>query len=71
VKYLLTASYEFESDDDPAARAHIRDLLQQGFCIKENNETKIKLRCLYENKQPRAISLYPLHNDGLTHDLTS
>lgn len=61
MKYLLTASYEFESDDDPAARAHIRDLLQQGFCIKENEKneekTKIKLRCLYENKQPRAISL--------------
>lgn len=64
MKYLLTVQFEFESDDDPAARNKSHSIL--GGLPLSNVDVKdpeIKLRCIYENKPPRSVdaSLCPIY----------
>ena len=64
MKYLLTVQFEFESDDDPAARNKSRSALSWpvniGGILSPNGgveKPEIKLRCIYENKPPRSINI--------------
>ena len=53
MKYLLTLQVEFEADDDPAARKQAVKILNDNTLLSAKND--LKLRCIYENKQPRTI----------------
>jgi hypothetical protein len=59
MKYLLTASYEFDADDDPSARSkvdglarHLKAQAPEGFA-----EADVRLRCIYTGKPPRSVAL--------------
>ena len=56
MKYLLTIQAEFEADDDPSARGILRNKLLENIAFPKNIKPEIKLRCIYEDKQPRLVN---------------
>ena len=59
MKYLLNVQFEFESDDDPSARkkanAIVNEIPLSWMRGEENKDPKIKLRCVYEGREPRTL----------------
>lgn len=57
MKYLLTIQAEFEADDDPSARSVIKNkLLEKITSFPKDIKPEMKLRCIYEDKQPRLVN---------------